>query len=101
MTPLLDARAVGLLLGLSARAVYDIPEHALPRYRLGAGRGALRFAPADVEIYLAASYCRGSPQQLKPDARMVIPRPPLPSCSQAAGNAMVSRVRKARPYSGN
>jgi predicted DNA-binding transcriptional regulator AlpA len=55
---MLKAATVGQLLGLSARAVYDIPEHDLPRYRLGAGRGAVRFDPADVEAYRAA--CRST-----------------------------------------
>lgn len=37
--PLITAKAAGAMLGLSARAVYAIPDDALPRYRLGAGRG--------------------------------------------------------------
>lgn len=55
---LLTAKQVGPMLGLSARAVYDIPEAALPRYRVGAGRGAVRFHSRDVSAYLAA--CRSA-----------------------------------------
>jgi predicted DNA-binding transcriptional regulator AlpA len=55
---MLDAKAVAQLLGLSARAVYDIPVERLPRYRVGAGSGAVRFAPSDVEAYLES--CRST-----------------------------------------
>lgn len=39
--PLITAQQAGALLGLSARAVYDIPDDDLPRYRVGAGRATL------------------------------------------------------------
>lgn len=56
MTPLLTALEAAQLLRLDVRTVYDIPEDQLPRYRLGRGRGAVRFAMADVEAYAVASY---------------------------------------------
>ena len=53
---LTPAEAAGLL-GLSPRAVYDlIAAGLLPCYRMGAGRGAIRLEPADVEAYKAS--CR-------------------------------------------
>jgi predicted DNA-binding transcriptional regulator AlpA len=62
MTPqLITARAVAAMLGISQRAVYQIPEADLPRYRLGAGRGAVRFDPADVHTYRAACRSAGTP----------------------------------------
>lgn len=67
-SPLITAREVGAMLGISARAVYDIPDEELPRFRLGAGRGAVRFDPSDVEAYKAA--CRSTSRPaLSPIAR--------------------------------
>ena len=40
-------------MGLAVRSVYDIPDNLLPRYRICAGRGAVRFDPQDVDAYLA------------------------------------------------
>lgn len=51
---MLTAADVGRLLGISARTVYAIPEVQLPRYRMGAARGAVRFDPLDVENYKAS-----------------------------------------------
>ena len=48
---MLNAKAAAALLGLSVRAVYAIPDRDLPRYRVGAGRGAVRFDPSDVQTY--------------------------------------------------
>ena len=58
---MLTASEVGKLLAISARTVYDIPEDRLPRYRLGAGRGAVRFDPADVEAYRTSCRSAGTP----------------------------------------
>lgn len=55
---MLTAADVADLLGLKPRTVYDIPEADLPRYRMGKGGGAVRFAPADVEAYRAS--CRST-----------------------------------------
>lgn len=55
---MLKAAEVADLLGISARAVYDIPDDQLPRFRIGAGRGAVRFEPSDVAEYKAA--CRST-----------------------------------------
>ena len=54
---MLKASEVAPLLGLSARAVYDIPDDQLPRFRIGAGRGAVRFSMEAVEAYKAACRC--------------------------------------------
>lgn len=51
---MLTAADVAAMLGLKPRTVYDIPVDQLPRYRLGAGRGAVRFEQADVEAYKAS-----------------------------------------------
>ncbi|MEY5099605.1 MAG: Burkholderia phage Mica [Pseudomonadota bacterium] len=49
---MLPAATVAQQLGLSRRAVYDLADRGiLPCYRLGVGRGAVRFDPADVEAY--------------------------------------------------
>ena len=58
---MLTARQVAQLLGLSQRAVYDVPEADLPRYRLGASRGAVRFAQDDVEEYRRRCRSAGIP----------------------------------------
>jgi predicted DNA-binding transcriptional regulator AlpA len=55
---MLTAKEVGTMLAISARAVYDIPDDQLPRYRMGAGRGAVRFDLQDVEAYRTA--CRST-----------------------------------------
>src|SRR5574343_130777 len=55
---MLTAAEVAALLGISRRTVPDIPEAQLPRYRMGRGRGAVRFDPADVETYRAS--CRST-----------------------------------------
>ena len=55
---MLKAAEVALMLGLSPRSVYDIPDDQLPRFRIGAGQGAVRFALPDVEAYKAA--CRST-----------------------------------------
>lgn len=55
---MLTAAQAAERLGLSVRAVYDIPDADLPRYRMGAGRGAVRFAPSDLDAYLAR--CRST-----------------------------------------
>lgn len=57
---MLTAAQVAAQLGLSARAVYDLAKSgALACYRLGVGRGAVRFDAADVEAYRSA--CRDRP----------------------------------------
>ena len=56
---MLSAAQVAELLGLSARSVYDIPESRLPRYRVGAQGGAIRYELADVEAYKASCRCTG------------------------------------------
>jgi hypothetical protein len=48
---MLTASDVAAVLGISARAVYDIPETDLPRYRPSAKKRAVRFDPADVAAY--------------------------------------------------
>lgn len=56
---MLNASTVAQQLGISRRAVYDLADRGiLPCYRLGVGRGALRFDPADVEAYRAS--CRST-----------------------------------------
>ncbi|MCC0042781.1 MAG: helix-turn-helix domain-containing protein [Rhodobiaceae bacterium] len=56
---MLTAAQVAHQLGLSARAVYDLAASGLLAcYRLGAGGGALRFAPEDLEAYKAR--CRST-----------------------------------------
>jgi len=60
---LLTASDVGRQLGISRRAVYDLAYSGrLICYRVGANDGAMRFAPADVESYLAS--CRSTGQKL-------------------------------------
>ena len=62
MSDMLKAPAVAAMLGLSARAVYDLADRGiLTCYRLGAGRGAVRFAPEDVEAYRTACRSIGTP----------------------------------------
>ncbi len=51
-----------MMLGIAARTVYSIPEDRLPRYRLGAGAGSVRFDPADVKEYLASCRSVGTPR---------------------------------------
>ena len=59
---MLKAPEVAAMLGLSARAVYDLADRGmLACYRLGAGRGAVRFDPEDVEAYRAACRSVGTP----------------------------------------
>ena len=54
---MLTAAAVAAQLGISTRAVYELARYGrLACYRLGAGGGAVRFDPADVEAYRTA--CR-------------------------------------------
>lgn len=48
---MLTAAEVGMVLGITARTVYGIPEDRLPRYRLGSGACAVRFDLADVEVF--------------------------------------------------
>ena len=60
---LLTASDVGRQLGISRRAVYDLAYSGrLICYRVGANDGAMRFAPADVETYLAS--CRSTGQRV-------------------------------------
>lgn len=58
---MLTAREVAAMLGIKPRTVYDIPLDQLPRYQLGAGRGAVRYEPADVDTYKAACRSAGTP----------------------------------------
>ena len=47
---MLKAPQVATILGISARAVYDLADKGiLAHYRLGVDGGAVRFAPEDVE----------------------------------------------------
>lgn len=56
---MLTAAAVATMLGLKPRTVYDLADSGrLPCYRMGVGRGAVRFDPADMEAYRAA--CRST-----------------------------------------
>ena len=55
---MLTAAEAAKRLGLAVRSVYDIPADQLPRYRIGAGRGAVRFASQDIDAYLAS--CRST-----------------------------------------
>jgi len=56
---MLTAQQVAQMLGLSARAVYDLAaSKRLACYRVGAGGSAVRFEPDDVAAYKAA--CRSS-----------------------------------------
>lgn len=65
---MLTAAAVATMLGLSARAVYDLADSGrLPCYRLGAGGGALRFDEQDVEAFKRAM--PQAPVQPMPTAR--------------------------------
>lgn len=60
---LIDAKAVGALLGLSPRTVYDLASSGrLACYRI---RGAVRFDPADVEAFK---------QSCRVDVRSATPR---------------------------
>jgi hypothetical protein len=53
---MLTAAVVAQQLGISARAVYDLAACGmLACHRLGVGRGAVRFDPADVEAYRLAN----------------------------------------------
>lgn len=102
---MLTAAEVAAKLGISPRAVYDIPERRLPRYRFGAGGGAVRFAPEDVEAYRAS--CR-SIATSAPDGGASTST--TTSTGNAFGGANFSRpggpepkpkrstARKARPY---
>lgn len=55
----LTASEVAPMLGLSRRAVYQLASTGLlPCYRVGAGRGAVRFNPNDVQEYLDS--CRSA-----------------------------------------
>lgn len=72
---LITAAAVGKLLGLSTRTIYDLAaSRALPSYRFG---DAVRFARADLEAYKAA--CRVVAQQIP--ARSLT-RSPIPVASR-------------------
>ena len=52
MSDLISAKAAGRMLGLSARAVYDLAASGkLAVYRPSDGGDAVRFAPKDVEEY--------------------------------------------------
>lgn len=62
---MLKAAQVAEALGLSQRAIYALAESgALPCYRMGVGRGAIRFDPEDVQQYIAAT--RPPPKPLIP-----------------------------------
>lgn len=62
---MLTAKQVGPLLGISARAVYELAASGLlPSYRPTASKDAVRFDPADVETYR--------------QSRLVPPKPLLP-----------------------
>ena len=60
---MITAAAVATLLGISPRAVYDLADRGmLACYRLGAGRGAVRFALQDVEAYRDSCRSAGTPE---------------------------------------
>ncbi len=49
---MLIAAQVAPQLGLSVRAVYDLAASgAIPSFRVGAGKGAVRFEQADIDAY--------------------------------------------------
>jgi hypothetical protein len=54
--PLITAKVAAAIMGISAGAVYDLaaPRGPLPCYRFG---GALRFDPADVDVYMQSCRC--------------------------------------------
>ena len=59
---MLKAADVAAMLGLSARAVYDLADSGmLACYRLGVGRGAVRFLEADVITYRDTCRSAGIP----------------------------------------
>lgn len=60
---MLTAAEAAARLGLSVRAVYDIPDAELPRYMVGAKRDQLRYMEADVDSYKL----------------VLLKRPPLPA----------------------
>jgi len=59
---MLKAATAAQQLGISQRAVYDIPLVRLPRHHFGRGRGAVRYAPEDVEAYKKACRSAGTPE---------------------------------------
>ena len=59
---MLTAATVAQQLGISPRAVYDLAKHGMiAHHRLGVGRGAVRFAPEDVEAYRSSCRSAGTP----------------------------------------
>ncbi|KQU78174.1 MULTISPECIES: helix-turn-helix domain-containing protein [unclassified Rhizobacter] len=85
LVPMISALEVGRLLGISARAVYDL--HAtgrLPAYRIGR---AVRFEVADVEAFKAA--CRVTVQPF--DAGRA---PGRPRTAMTAGMDATAELRK-------
>jgi len=49
---LYTAREAADILGLDRSTIYDIPEHDLPRCRVGPSRGSTRFMGADLLAYM-------------------------------------------------
>lgn len=81
---MLKAPEVATMLGLSARAVYDLADSGmLACYRLGVGRGAVRFASEDVEAYRAAHQApeppmsRLSARELRPMEKLRLAAEPV------------------------
>lgn len=68
---LLTVTDVADWLSVSASLVYQIVESGkLPVYRIGNGRGAIRFRPEDVETYLNECRTEKIPQKKTPRLRL-------------------------------
>jgi len=62
--PLLTVADVAAWLSISASLVYQLVESGkLPVYRIGNGRGAIRFRPQDIESYLNTCRRENAPPQ--------------------------------------
>ena len=62
---MLTVKNVAERLGVSSALVYSlVAEGKIPTYRIGLGRGAIRFTEADLSAYLAS--CRLEVQEGKP-----------------------------------
>ena len=59
---MLTVRNVAERLGVSIALVYELAKGRIPCYRIGIGRGALRFTEKDVEEYLSS--CRSEEKVL-------------------------------------
>lgn len=81
--PLLTPKQVAARLTVSPATVYALASRGdLPCKRIGLGRGAVRFVPAEVEAFLGR--CDGQPGAAENAAPLKHFRPPSPDRSPSA-----------------